>query len=153
VSADARFQPPGAVVADVDGGLSRTARGALVAAAFVHLWLFSGRPWYILWELTSTGSIPPIGGLALLAGLACLYVGIGLVVATRTRGARFMLASIVLQSVGALICKVLFFGGDWHLSSVLTFLLPMLLGFGLAVVGWAVAPGRHSVNATGSPAP
>jgi hypothetical protein len=132
-----RFKPPTSAVADVDrrAGPSDGVRLALAIATLLQLLLFfAGRPARVCLELMDIGVLSPIGGVALAAGLACLYLGVIRLVGAHRRGARLLTWSIVLQLL-AIVVWHRFFLANWGLYAFVSLLVPY--AFGLVVAVWA----------------
>ena len=146
------FKPPAAPVADVGepwkfAGPARVALGVLTTIQLVIFGLWSVRRYVVLVDV---GTLSPIGLMTLLGGLLCLYVGVARLLITRRFGARLLLASVILQ-VGTLLLWHGFLLAPWHLGGAVLLLVPLLLGFGLAIWGWVTA--RTGARTSADPLP
>ena len=134
------FKPPEALVADIReasefAGGARVGLAVATALQLAMFCLWSARHYLLLVDI---GALTPIGLASLIAGLACLYIGVARLVVTRRFGARLLLASVILQLATALLWHA-FFLSPWSPSGAVMMLAPLLLGFGLAVWGWLAA--------------
>jgi hypothetical protein len=148
MSPDERYKPPTAVVRDPVDSVDRLRefRMKLGLATLIQLALMCLKTGPAVFELVSINGLNMLGLIALLSGHATLYVGIGLLVATRARGRHLLAVSIVLQ-VLSLVLWHAFYLGSWGARSIFSVLLPVLWGLGLAVVGRIVP--RASLAAPG----
>ena len=140
MSTESRFRPPTAVVVDNAAieGPSDGLRLALAIATLLHLMWFFILPLRACFRLVEMGAASPIGLVALLAAMACLYLGVLRLVGARRRGARLLLASVVLQSFAAASWHAFLFGA-WRGYGLAMFAMPLVFGFALAVWAWLVA--------------
>jgi hypothetical protein len=136
------FKPPGAPVVDggagAGAGLSGAGRIALAVATSVQpILFFGGRPGRVCFTLVDAGVMSPIGAVSLMAGFACLYIGVIRLVMTRRLGARFLAASVVLQLLAFRIWWTSL-AGSWN-DTFATFFAPYAFGIPVAVGAWLAA--------------
>lgn len=142
MNASHRFKPPSSAVADVDlpPAPSDAVRMALSIATLLQVFLFfAGRPARVCLELVDAGVLSPIGGVALVAGFACLYLGMIRLVGAHRRGARLLTWSIALQ-LTAMALWHKFFLAPWGIYPFLSFLVPYAFGFVVAALARLAVP-------------
>lgn len=139
MTADDRFKPPGAVVADieVEPGDARAAVIVIAVAGLLQLaWVAFGARGYL--ELVGAGALRPIGLLFAVGGLGYLYFGIARLVLRATVRARHF----VFAAVGLSLCVV-----SWWSGRELYLAMPFLLGIALAAAGWRIVQVRRGAVA------
>lgn len=135
------FQPPASRVIDLHEpavlvGSTRVGLAVGTALQLLMSCFWSARLYLMLVDV---GVLAPIGLATLVAALACLYIGVARLVATRRSGGRLLMASLILQVATLLLWHGFFLGGlDLH-SAAMPLFVPLLLAFALALWGWLAA--------------
>ena len=129
------FKPPEAPVADVGPGASPP-RGVVVALLVVGL-LELG--WFALWlpglvTLVDIGGMPPIVGLLLVLGEACLAIGLWRAFPSGLRGRRSFVAAIALLALAMVRMGIL--------HGVLPVFGPFAIAIAVSVAGLVLVRGR-----------